>query len=98
MNAGEDHLKRLFKSASLAPRVQPGTLPFAIEARVLAQWRALPREFSIGLLLPLLRQAFICACVVMAATLATLSLLEMPGQSADVWTVSNAFVNLALLQ
>jgi hypothetical protein len=40
MNSGNDPLDRLLKSAARAPRPETGAARFALEARVLGNWRA----------------------------------------------------------
>jgi hypothetical protein len=69
MNPGNDPLDRLLRSAAHAPRTETNPPPFALEARVLGEWRFTPADDG-GYLLAWLRRAAICACLVALASLA----------------------------
>jgi hypothetical protein len=69
MNSNEDQLNRLFKAAARAPRTEAGEARFALEARVLADWRGTRGENGDVLLL-WLRRAAIFAGVLAVASLA----------------------------
>jgi hypothetical protein len=70
MNSGNDPLDRLLKSAARAPRPETGAARFALEARVLAGWRASEPADNGDYLIAWLRRAAICACVLAVASLA----------------------------
>jgi len=95
MKANHSCLDRLLKAAAGAPRREPGELPFAVEARVLAHWRQAPAERQWLMLAPLLRRALACACLLMALAMAV-SFLQTPRASFEEWATLNADVNLAL--
>lgn len=63
-------LQRLFKAAAQAPKEPPGPLPFALEARTLAQWRSAPVEDEFALLAALFRRAVICASLITVLSIA----------------------------
>jgi hypothetical protein len=69
MNSGNDPLDRLLKSAARAPRPETGAARFALEARVLGNWRAAQTD-NTDFLLAWLRRAAICACVLALVSLA----------------------------
>lgn len=63
-------LDRLFEAAAKAPRATSAEVPFALEARILAQWRAgglLDEDPFLWILF--FRRAFVGACVVMLLSL-----------------------------
>jgi len=95
MNRIDRHLERLFRAAALASQRPLGELSFAVEARVLGQWRAASGPAGRPSLLPLFRTGLAFACVLLLATVA-LSLREMKQTAADEWTLPNSAVNLAL--
>ena len=70
MNSGNDPLDRLLKSAARAPRAETSAARFALEARVLGNWRAMAQTDNTDFLLAWLRRAAICACVLALASLA----------------------------
>ena len=69
MNSNDDPLNRLFKAAARAPQTESGAARFALEARVLGDWRRTRGENGDVLLL-WLRRAAICAAVLALASLA----------------------------
>jgi hypothetical protein len=70
MNPGHDPLTRLLKSAARAPKTETGAARFALEARVLAGWRASARNENGDYVIAWLRRAAICACVLALVSLA----------------------------
>ena len=61
-----DHsFQRLLSGAARARRETPETIPFPIEARVLAQWRDGETEDEFAVLVQLFRRAAVCAVVIM---------------------------------
>ncbi len=70
MNPGNDPLARLLKSAARAPKAETGAARFALEARVLAGWRAAARTGNGDYLVAWFRRAAICACVLALVSLA----------------------------
>jgi hypothetical protein len=97
MNPLDHHLDRLFRAAAQAPRPAPVEVPFAVECRVLAQWRQRPADTDVwnDLLnfLPLLRRGFALACALALLSLAV-SFWEMEG--ADVDSVEQEFTDSAI--
>jgi hypothetical protein len=95
MNSIDQHLDRLLRAAAAAPAKQPGELPFAVEGRVLGQWRTLRSQAPSPWLLPWLRIGLACACLV-TLTACLLSLQRLNRSSEEEWTMPSAVVNLAL--
>jgi hypothetical protein len=98
MNSINQQLERLLKSALRAPRALPVGTPFAVEAKVLAHWRDLPggaMDFA-QILLPLLRRAALCACLLMLLSIAFSYRTILIGENDEV-TLANAAVDLTLL-
>lgn len=69
MNSSDHPLDRLLKSAARAPKSAPGPAPFAVEARVLAAWRA-ARNDEGDFLIGWFRRATLCACTLAVVSLA----------------------------
>jgi hypothetical protein len=69
MNSNDEKLNRLFKAAARARQAESGAAGFALEARVLADWRR-TRDDNGGVLLFWLRRAAICAGILALASLA----------------------------
>jgi hypothetical protein len=88
MNSNDDQLNRLFKSAAAAPRNESGAARFALEARVLADWRGTRGE-SGDMLLLWLRRATICAAVLALASLAW-NYHDLPSRGGDELAVADA--------
>jgi hypothetical protein len=91
-------LDRLLRNASAARQAAPSEMPFAVEARVMAAWRQSRggvSDFAAGL--RLLRYGLGIAC---AVALVAVSLTWSGNQSEpdDIYAISNATANLALLQ
>jgi hypothetical protein len=99
MNSINQQLERLLKSAARAPRRPlPREAPFVVEAKVLARWRSLPGG-AVDLahvLLPLLRRAALCACLLMLLSIAFSYRAILAGENDEV-TLANAAVDLTLL-
>ena len=71
MKPHDNSLERLFKSAARASRPLPSKAPFAVEARVLAQWRRQsPEADELFSLLPLFRRGLTLACLIAVASMA----------------------------
>jgi len=98
MNSDQDPLHRLLDSAALAPRPLPVRVPMALETRVMAHWRRLPFEAGdLSLtLLPSLRRAAFCACLLMLLSIA-LSYRAITNGEDDVVMIANSAVDLTLL-
>ena len=62
MNRTNSCLERLFRAAARSPKPLPAEAPFALEAQVLAAWRAGLEEDRSLSLLPLFRAATAGAC------------------------------------
>ena len=69
MNHDEQTLRRLLNAASRWSTETPETMPFALEARILAQWRRGAAEDDSALLASLFRNAVVCAGVIMLMTI-----------------------------
>ena len=69
MNRDEHILKRLLKAAKQSPRETPVSIPFALEARILAGWRSFAPEAEALLLASLFQRAAICAVLIMVASI-----------------------------
>jgi len=69
MNHDEQALGRLLKAASQSPTETPEAMPFALEARILAQWRRGVAGDDSMLLASLFRRAVVCAGVVMLVSI-----------------------------
>lgn len=70
MNSPNDPLDRLLKSAASAPRTRPAEAGFALEARVLAGWRAAARSENNEFLVAWFRRAALCALALAIVSLA----------------------------
>ena len=68
MNRDEHRLKRLLKAARKSQRETPVSIPFALEARILAGWRSSVPEAEVLLLAGLFQRAVICAVLIMVAS------------------------------
>jgi hypothetical protein len=97
MSSMDKHLDRLLKAAAAAPMEAPQELPFAVEARVLAHWRASQTVDAGQGVLRLFRLGLACAGTLMVAA-AVVSLIEIRQTSADQWDLPNATVNMALMR
>ena len=65
MNPLDHSFERLLKAAAKAQKEISEPVPFAVEARVLAQWRAAEAEDDFAILVILFRRAVIFAIVIM---------------------------------
>ena len=70
MNPVNEQLDRLMKSAAQAPRPEAGEAGFALESRVLGQWRASLRSEGGEFYVLWFRRATICAGLLAVASLA----------------------------
>jgi len=70
MDSFDHSLQRLLNAAATARKETPEHLPRTVEARVLAQWRAMGAEDEFALLVRLFRRATISAFVLMALSCA----------------------------
>ena len=90
-------LDRLLRSASAAKLPAAAAMPYAVEARTLAAWRArggAGSEFAAGL--RLLRYGLGVACAVALVTV-SLSWRSTQTDTDDLYAISNATANLAML-
>ena len=90
MKRDEQILKRLLKAAGQSRREIPATMPFPLEARILAGWRSSAPEDDWLCLTRFFRRAVICAGLIMVASIGWSQLSdarEVPG--------AVAFANLA---
>ncbi len=96
MNDGNTPLDRLLRAAARSPREATlSTLPFPVEARVLAAWRSSRSEGSgwIGLWL---RTGLAGAAVALALTLAVTWSHLRPDPEDDEYAVANATLYVAV--
>jgi hypothetical protein len=70
MKPVDKQLDRLLKAAAAAPKPAPGAAVFALEARVLGNWRASLQSESGEFLVVLFRRAAICGCILAVASVA----------------------------
>jgi len=70
MNPIDRGLNRLFKAAAQAPKPGPEEVPFGLETRVMAEWRASLRPESGDIFVAWFRRAAIGACLLAVASLA----------------------------
>ena len=96
MNPLDQQLNRLFKAAAQAPRSLPIEAPFAVESRVLAQWRSgQGADDELFSLLPLFRGGLALACAV--ALLAVTFSLRETGPDMDELIVIESVAELSYL-
>ena len=69
MNRDEHRLKRLLKAARKSQRETPVSIPFALEARILAGWRSTATEEDWSGMVSYFRRAVACAVLVMVASI-----------------------------
>src|SRR5438552_14292483 len=98
MNSINQQLDHLLKSAARAPKAPSGEAPFAMQSRILAQWRSVPAGGGdlAQLLLPLLRRAALCACLLMLVSIAFSYRAIINGENDEV-IIANAAVDLTQL-
>ena len=70
MKQADKELDRLLKAAAAAPNAPPSAAVFALEARVLGNWRGMARQESGEFLVAWFRRAAICAVILALASLA----------------------------
>ncbi len=90
-------LDRLLRSAAAAQQPAAAVMPYAVEARTLAAWRArgsAGSEFAAGL--RLLRYGLGVACAVALVTV-SLSWRGTQSDTDDLYAISNATANIAML-
>lgn len=98
MNSTQHQLNRLLAAAARAPRALSDEVPFALEAKVMASWRRLPAGAGEipHLLLPFLRRAAVCACLLMLLSIAFSYRDIIAGENVEA-TLANSAVDLSLL-
>jgi hypothetical protein len=85
MNHDEQALRRLLKAAGRSQPEWPEAMPFALEARILAQWRRGVVESDATVLVAVFRRATIWAGVIMVVSIGWSQLnavREVPGAAA----------------
>jgi len=98
MNPTHQQIERLLNSAARAPRPETGEVPFSLESKVLAGWRGVSAgagHFA-HVLLPLLRRAALCACLLMLLSIAFSYRSILPADN-DETSLANAALDLTLL-
>jgi len=98
MNPTNRTLARLLKSASRVCRPLPKRAPFAVESRIVAQWRALAAAPGdvMHFLLPSLRRAALCACLLMLISMVFGYRAILNGEN-DETAIANSALDLSLL-
>ncbi len=97
MNQLNHQLDRLFKAAAHARRELPSGVPFAIQCRLLAQWQSgAGAGEEMFVLLPIVRRAFLLACILALIALAInyRGLIQRPSDEA---VIINSPVSLTYL-
>ena len=85
MNRDEHILKRLLKAAGRSQRETPASIPFPLEARILAGWRSSAPEDNWPGMVSYFRRAVVCAVLVMVVSIGWSELTnarEVPGAMA----------------
>lgn len=95
MNPVDRCLNRLFKAASSAPKAPSGEATFALESRVMADWRARMNEEGGDFLLAWFRRAAICACILAVASLAW-NYQQLTGNGSDDWSGSETAMRIGV--
>ena len=95
MKITDDLVDRLFRAAVSIPWEEPGRPPFALEARILAAWRASHPGGELAGLMRLFRIGLGFASALMALIIA-LSLRDIAKETRDQQLLPNVTVNLAL--
>ena len=85
MNQNEQRLKRLLKAASKASGETAGSIPVALDARILAAWRTSAPEDDLSWMASSFRRAVICAALVMVVSIGWSQFMDardVPGAAA----------------
>jgi hypothetical protein len=96
MNQTDSCLERMFRAAASVQRELPPEAPFALERRVLAAWRQAQSEDPSALLIPLFRRAFICACAILAISMALT--LQSLNDSPNELVIVDSLIQSSVLQ
>ncbi len=99
MNRLDHQLNRLFKAAAHVRRQLPSGAPFAVECPLLAQWRSGAGPGAgedLFLLLPIVRRAFVLACVLALIALA-INYRGLTQRTSDEAVIINSPVSLTYL-
>jgi hypothetical protein len=92
MRTTDKHLERLFKAAA-GSQEAGSTVPYSLQARILAQWRS-PRNADEAVpLLSLFRAGLLCSCLLLLLT-AAVSVHRLNQASHDFLATSNAMIKL----
>lgn len=89
MKPSDDKLERLLQAAAKAPPRAADEIPFGLETRVLAQWRAGAGEDELVFLFTFLRRALVGAGVVLALSL----VWTLAQPASDAWGDGSAMAN-----
>ncbi len=99
MNQLDHQLSRLFKAAAHIRRELPSGAPFAVECRLLAQWQSGASAGAgedLFLLLPIVRRAFVLACLLAVIALA-INYRGLTQRPSDEAVIINSPVSLTYL-
>jgi hypothetical protein len=98
MNSVNQQMENLLNSAALAAQDLREAPPFALESRVLARWRRLPAGAGdvAQVLLPVLRQAALCACLLMLLSIA-FNYRTIVSVDTEEAAIANSAVDLSVL-
>jgi hypothetical protein len=97
MNPIDSSLQRLFRAAAQVRENPPCEAPFQVEAHVLAGWRRQSAQEADDGLGPVLRAAFICACVILAIS-AALTFGLSPETPPNEMVILDSAMQLTLIQ
>ena len=96
MNPLDHSLNRLLKAAAQAPKAAPGAAPFALEAGVLAEWRAAASEDEFAFLTKLFRHAVVYASLVMLLSIGWNYLGNNKGAAASTTALAEYAMTMKL--
>jgi hypothetical protein len=95
MNPLDNQLDRLLKSAAAAPAARPGAAVFALETRVMANWRGLTQNDGEDFLIVWFRRAATFGCMLALASLAW-SFHARPSQTGAELAIANSAMNMGV--
>jgi hypothetical protein len=98
MNSPDSCLRRLFEAASRASEPLPLEAPFWMESQILHAWRTEKPQTDVVLWpMPLVRKAFVCACVIIAVSTA-LTMHSLKETPANELVIVDSAIKLCLMQ
>jgi hypothetical protein len=91
----DDQLNRLLRAARRVPRPAPGEAPFAVEARVLAGWKAGQSADEPFAWFGLLRGGLVCSAVILLLSLVLHYELH-DSSEPDVLTLADSVIQMSM--